>query len=94
VDAMLKRTGKPKADHTLTKGPGNMSKAMGILVKHNALGLQTDELCIVDDGCSVKSSHIIATPRIGVAYAAEDAMLPYRFILKDSLYVSGKKNKR
>jgi DNA-3-methyladenine glycosylase len=91
VDVMLRRTGKPKADHSLTKGPGNMSKAMGIGVKHNAFGLQTDELCIVDDGFTVKTFHISATPRIGVDYAGEDALLPYRFILKDNPYVSGKK---
>ena len=91
VEAMLKRTGKTKADHTLTRGPGNMSKAMGILVKHNALGLQTDELFIADDGCRIRPSQMMATPRIGVDYAGEDALLPYRFILKDNPYVSGKK---
>ncbi len=91
IEAMLKRTGKTKWDHTLTRGPGNMSRAMGILVTHNALGLQTDELCIVDDGFTINPSQIIATPRIGVDYAGEDALLPYRFILKDNPYVSGKK---
>ncbi len=91
IETMLKRTGKPQADYTLTKGPGNLSKAMGILVKHNALDLQKDEISIVDDGFTVKPSHIISTPRIGVDYAAEDAFLPFRFILKDNPYVSGKK---
>lgn len=91
IKTMLKRTGKTKADHTLTRGPGNMSRAMGILVKHNAFGLQTDELYIVDDGFTVKPSQIMATPRIGVDYAGEDALLPYRFILKYNPYVSGKK---
>lgn len=91
IEAMLKRTGKLRPDHTLTRGPGNMSKAMGILVKHNASGLQGNELCIVDDGFTVKTSHIMVTPRIGVDYAGEDALLPYRFILKNNPYVSGKK---
>ena len=91
IDIMLKRTGKRKVDHTLTRGPGNLSKAMGILITHNALDLQTDEISIVDDGYKIKPSQIIATPRIGVDYAAEDALLPYRFILKGNPYVSGKK---
>lgn len=91
IETMLKRTGKRIADHTLTSGPGNLSKAMGILVKHNALDMQTDELFIADDGFKTKPSQIVATPRIGVGYAAEDALLPYRFILKDNPYVSGKK---
>ena len=30
VDLMLQRTGKKKADHTLTKGPGNAARSLGI----------------------------------------------------------------
>lgn len=93
IEAMLKRTGKLKPDDTLTRGPGNMSRALGIEVKHNAVSLHSAELFIADDGFIVKPSHIIATPRIGVDYAGEDAMLPYRFILKDNPYVSGKNNR-
>lgn len=91
IETMLERTGKPEPDYTLTRGPGNMSRALGIEVKHNAISLHSEELFIADDGFIVKPSHIIATPRIGVDYAGEDAMLPYRFILKDNPYVSGKK---
>jgi len=93
IETMLKRTGKLKPDDTLTRGPGNMSRALGIEVKHNAVSLHSAELFIADDGFTVKPSHIIATPRIGVDYAGEDAMLPYRFILKDNPYVSGKNNR-
>lgn len=91
IETMMERTGKPKPDYTLTRGPGNMSRALGIEVKHNAISLQSEELFIADDGFIVKPSYIIATPRIGVDYAGEDAVLPYRFILKDNSYVSGKK---
>ncbi|MCW3088745.1 MAG: DNA-3-methyladenine glycosylase [Sediminibacterium sp.] len=88
---MLIRTGKKKADHTLTRGPGNVSKALGIFTSHTGTGLQGDELFIADDGFKVKSTEIIATPRIGVDYAGKDALLPYRFILKGNPYVSGKR---
>jgi DNA-3-methyladenine glycosylase len=50
------------------------------------------ELFIVDDGFKIKPSAIAATPRIGVDYAGKDALLPYRFIVKDNPYVSGKKS--
>jgi DNA-3-methyladenine glycosylase len=30
-------------------------------------------------------------PRIGVDYAGEDALLPYRFYIKGNAYVSGRK---
>lgn len=90
IDMMLKRAGKKKADHSLTRGPGNLSKAMGILTEHSGYDLSNDEIFIADDGMKLNRNSIISTPRIGVDYAAEDALLPYRFILKDSPYVSGK----
>jgi DNA-3-methyladenine glycosylase len=46
---------------------------------------------IASDDFKVPEKSIIATPRIGVDYAGEDAKLPYRFILKGNPYVSGKK---
>ena len=91
VDLMLQRTGKKQLDHTLTKGPGNVAKALGIFTRHTGLDLMGDELFIADDGFRIKKSDILATPRIGVDYAGEDAALPYRFIVQGNPYVSGKK---
>jgi DNA-3-methyladenine glycosylase len=93
INHMLQRTGKIKLDHTLTRGPGNVSKALGIYTQHTGIDLRGNELFIVDDGFIAKPSSIAATPRIGVDYAGMDALLPYRFILKDNPYVSGKKIK-
>src|SRR6476646_3794318 len=42
IDIMLKRTGKPKLDYTLTKGPGNVGKALGIFKQHSGLHLLDD----------------------------------------------------
>jgi len=92
VEFMLERTGKIKADHTLTRGPGNVSKALGINTKHTGLDLLDDDLFIADDGYSLKKKDIIASARIGVDYAGEDAALLYRFSVKDNPYVSGKKS--
>ena len=91
INAMLARTGKKRADHTLTKGPGNVSKALGINTGHTGQNLLDNEIYIAADDFGVNKKDIIATPRIGVDYAGEDAKLPYRFILKDNPYVSGKK---
>jgi DNA-3-methyladenine glycosylase len=92
IEDMLIRTGKKKADHTLTRGPGNVSKALGIHTSHTGIDLQSDRLFIADDGFAVAKLAIQATPRIGVDYAGSDALLPYRFILKGNPYVSGKKS--
>lgn len=89
IEHMLQRTRKRKADHSLTRGPGNVSKALGIRTMHTGASLLGDQLYIAADGYVVKPAQILATPRIGVAYAGEDAALPYRFILAGNPYLSG-----
>jgi DNA-3-methyladenine glycosylase len=89
VPAMLARTGKKTADVTLTRGPGNVSKAMGIHKQHTGLSLLENQLCILDDGYKAVARLIGSGPRIGVEYAREDALLPYRFYLKGNPYLSG-----
>ncbi|HVE61889.1 MAG TPA: DNA-3-methyladenine glycosylase [Chitinophagaceae bacterium] len=90
VAIMLKRTGKIKSDHTLTRGPGNVGKAFGFHTSHCGLSLQSDELYITDDGFKIKKQSIVASPRIGVDYAGDHATWHYRFFLKDNKYVSGR----
>ncbi len=92
VETMLMRTKKDKLDFTITKGPGNVSKALGITTQQTGVSLLNDELFIADDGYIVNKNRILATPRIGVIYAEEDALLPYRFIIKGNPFVSGKKS--
>ena len=91
IDVMLERTGKKKLDNTLTKGPGNVSKALGISFKqHSGLSLLSKELFIAEDDFAINKKDIVASPRIGVDYAGEDAKLPYRFFIKGNPFVSGK----
>jgi DNA-3-methyladenine glycosylase len=52
--------------------------------------LRSKELFIADDGIAYEKKDIIASPRIGVDYAGHDALLPYRFYIKGSPYLSGK----
>jgi DNA-3-methyladenine glycosylase len=91
VDLMLKRTGKKKLDHSLTRGPGNVSKALGILTRHSGISLSGREIYLAEDDFVVNKKDIVASPRIGVDYAGEDALLPYRFYIKGNPFVSGKK---
>lgn len=90
IEKMLQRTGKKTADYMLTKGPGNVSKALGILTKHTGISLLSKELFIAYDGTVYSNKEIMSSPRIGVDYAGEDAALKYRFFIKENLYVSGK----
>ena len=90
IDKMLERTGKLKPGNSLTKGPGNISRAMGIQTGHTGISLMSKKLFIADDGTTYATKEIVATARIGVDYAGRDAKLKYRFFVKGNPYVSGK----
>jgi DNA-3-methyladenine glycosylase len=90
IEEMLLRTKKKKLDHTLTRGPGNVSRALGIVTKHSGLSLLEDEIFIADDGAKFSRKEIAASPRIGVDYAGKDALLRYRFYVRGNPFVSGK----
>lgn len=91
IAIMQQRMGKNKADYSIGRGPGNVTKALGIHRQHNGRLLTETDLYIADDGFKVLPTDIVITQRIGVDYAGEDALLPYRFLLKNNPYVSGKK---
>jgi DNA-3-methyladenine glycosylase len=92
VDIMMRRTGKKLFDETLTKGPGNVGKAFGFHRSQSGISLQSDELFIADDGYKADKKLIISSPRIGVDYAGDDALLDYRLYIKGNKFVSGKRN--
>jgi len=90
VDVMLQRTGKKKLDNTLTRGPGNVSKALGINKIHSGIVLTGNIIFLADDNW--KANHadaIAASKRIGIDSAGADALLPYRFYIRGNKYVSG-----
>ena len=92
VDVMQLRTGGRLRETQLCSGPGRLSKALGISTKHTGLALSGALFFLGDDGYIADKSTILATPRIGVDYAGEDAVLPYRFILRGHPCVSGRKS--
>ena len=91
IDIMLKRTGKITLDATLTKGPGNVGKALGISKKHSGLLLTDDEVFIyADEYSKINEKDIGVSKRIGVESAGPDALLPYRFYIRGNRFISGK----
>jgi len=93
IPVMLQRTGKKRPDNTLTRGPGNVSKALGLLTVHTGSSLSGEQVFIADDGYRPRKAEIGVSPRIGVDYAGPDAELPYRFFVKGNEYVSGPRAK-
>ena len=89
IPEMLLRTNKKKLDQTITRGPGNVSKALGISTKHTGTSLLGNEIFIVEDSAKFSRKEVASSPRIGVDYAGKDALLPYRFYIKGNPFVSG-----
>lgn len=87
IDTMLWRCGKQKLDTTLTAGPGSLSRALGITTALTGESLSGDVLWI-EDAPRIPKTQIIAGTRVGVAYALDDAYLPYRFSVKGNKWVS------
>lgn len=71
----------------ITSGPGKLTRALGIDRKWNGVSLTNTDLWIAE-GVKVRPSQIITSTRVGIDYAGEDAMLPWRFYLKDNEWVS------
>ena len=90
IEHMLQRTGKQKLSPDLTSGPGKVGKAFGFHTSQTGYSLQEDQLYIADDGFQLALGSIGVSVRIGVDYAGEDALRPYRFFMKGNPYVSGK----
>ena len=83
-EIMKMRIGKEKLDPRNGIGPGNVTKLLGIRVADSGLDLCRDlpgerEIWIQDEGIIVRDDEVKTGPRVGVDYAAEDALLPYRF---------------
>ena len=88
LDLMQQRRHTNTMQH-LCSGPGKVCQALGIT--KNEYGL---DLCAADSPLRliryryIPDAQIVATPRINVAYAEEAAAWPWRFYVKDNLYVS------
>ncbi|MBX2888889.1 MAG: DNA-3-methyladenine glycosylase [Ferruginibacter sp.] len=90
LDIMLKRAGKKDGDVSVSSGPGNVSRALGISKGNSGLSLLGNLLYILDDGFSIADNRIGISKRIGVEGAGyPDADYPYRFYIKGNAYVSG-----
>lgn len=79
IETILKRRNLSKPNTSYTIGPGKVSQALGIHVKHNGMILQKNEIWLEDNHIQIPQHKINVGTRIGVEYAKEDALLPYRF---------------
>ncbi len=78
-DVMQKRRKKERLDKTLLAGPGSIAQALGITTKLTGTSLLGNRIWIEDQQIPLDVEAVVAGPRIGVNYAAEDAKRAYRF---------------
>lgn len=88
IDIIEQRRNMPHTKGAISAGPGSAAKALGIDRTFNAKNLTGDEIWIEDHAICYQDENIAATPRVGIAYAKEHALLPWRFFVKGNKYVS------
>ncbi len=76
-------------DANLTSGPGKLCIALGIDATFNNADLLGKRVWL-EEGVRFSAAEIAAGKRIGIDYAEEYAEKPWRFWVKDNLFVSRK----
>lgn len=89
-DIMLQRRASQNITPALTAGPGRLTQALGITTEHDTTTLIGDTIWIEERGLEIPESSLVATQRVGVGYAEEDAKRPWRYYPKDHKWVSRK----
>lgn len=94
IEHMLLRRSMRANTSSITKGPGSLSKALGILTSMNECKLfdTKSPIRIYDENIKYMKDEIGISKRIGVDYAEESADWPFRFFVKGNACVSGRKN--
>jgi len=80
---IFQRISERSLKNGVLNGPGKVTKALGINKSLNGVSLLGNQIWIEDDGILIPQNDILVGPRIGVDYAGEDALLPYRFLVKN-----------
>jgi len=85
IDTILERRSQDAITKKTSNGPGTVSTALGIKTTHSGISLLDNVIWLEDRGIKFNKKEIITSPRIGVDYAGKDALLPYRYRLKEEI---------
>ncbi len=90
TETMLLRRNMKEFKSNISKGPGSLTRALGITRQFNECKLYDSKspVRIYDERIQYNKSQIGISKRIGVQYAEESADWPYRFFVKENEYVS------
>lgn len=88
IPTMLKRRHLETVKPSLTAGPGALTQALGITTKLDGVKLFSKPIWVEDINIKISPSEVIASRRVGVAYAKEHQHLPWRFRIKNNPWTS------
>ncbi len=90
LDTILARRKQERIQRNTAGGPGLVSQALGITISLNGSDLTGNSVWLTSGAEDEQplDSDIQASPRIGIDYAGKDALLPWRFRIKDSPFTS------
>lgn len=84
---LMRRRPSGRVDKSLTNGPGKLTEALGINISNNAMALNSPQLWL-ETFRDFQDNDIAVSTRVGVDYAGDDALLPYRFYIRENEFVS------
>ena len=84
---IMRRRRRGRSEYELTSGPGRLCLAMGIDRMLDKADLLSSRVWI-EEGVSISPRQIARGPRIGIDYAENWVMKPWRFWIKDNPFVS------
>lgn len=88
IEEIFRRRNRYKLNPVLTCGPGSLSQALGIGKIHNGISICKEPIWLEEGIGRISDTEIIAGPRVGIDYAEEYVLKPWRFGIKDSKWIS------
>lgn len=77
-------------DPELARGPGKLTRALGITREHSGIDLGASDAIYLERGRRVAADRVAVGPRVGIGYAGDWAKAPLRFWIDGHPSVSGK----
>ena len=87
IETMMTRRNLSIKGKRIAGGPAMLTQALGINTLHNGTVLNGESIWI-EDALPIDEDYIASATRIGVEYAEEDALKPWRFFIKENSWVS------
>lgn len=85
LETIFSRMGGARPLQRIGEGPGRAARVLGIHYSHSGTLLSGDSIWLEDKGLDVPVDAVATTARVGVGYAGEDALRPYRFVLDTAM---------